>query len=173
MFKYWQAISKVSVATLLSLGISGTALTDFGSLKSSDSAIAQNSRSSQARAIARLKNSGKRWIEIRVRSQRLLAWQGNKLVYGVIVSTGKSDTPTPTGVFNIQNKYRVARMQGEDYNVPDVPHVMYYSGNYAIHGAYWHRSFGIPVSHGCTNVAPDHAAWLYQWASVGTPVVVN
>ncbi|NUN64822.1 L,D-transpeptidase [Pseudanabaena biceps] len=173
MFKYWQSISKVSVITLLLLGISGTALTNFVSLKSSDSAIAQNSRSSEARAIERLKNSGKRWIEIRVRSQRLLAWQGNKLVYGVIVSTGKGDTPTPSGVFSIQNKYRTARMQGEDYNVPDVPHVMYYSGNYAIHGAYWHRSFGIPVSHGCTNVAPDHAAWLYRWASVGTPVVVN
>ena len=64
-------------------------------------------------------------------------------------------------------------MVGEDYNVPDVPNVMYYSGNYAIHGAYWHRSFGIPISHGCTNVAPDHAAWLYRWAAVGTPVVVR
>jgi lipoprotein-anchoring transpeptidase ErfK/SrfK len=64
-------------------------------------------------------------------------------------------------------------MQGEDYNVPDVPHAMYYSGNYAIHGAYWHNSFGIPVSHGCINVAPDHAAWLFNWATVGTPVVVR
>jgi len=171
MFNYWQTISKVSVAALLLLGFSDFPSNNFGN--NDPSAIAQTSRSTEARAIARLKKSGKRWIEIRVRSQRLLAWQGNQLVYGVVVSTGKSATPTPAGVFNVQTKYRTARMQGEDYNVPDVPHVMYYSGNYAIHGAYWHRSFGIPISHGCTNVAPDHAAWLYKWTSVGTPVVVN
>ena len=171
MFNYWQTISKVSVTALLLLGLSD--LASHNPMGQDLSAIAQTSRSAEARAIARLKKSGQRWIEIRVRSQRLLAWQGNKLVYGVKVSTGKSATPTPAGVFNIQTKYRVARMQGDDYNVPDVPHVMYYSGNYAIHGAYWHRSFGIPVSQGCTNVAPDHAAWLYRWASVGTPVVVN
>jgi lipoprotein-anchoring transpeptidase ErfK/SrfK len=60
-----------------------------------------------------------------------------------------------------------------DVDWKDKCRLAYYSGNYAIHGAYWHRSFGIPISHGCTNVAPDHAAWLYQWASVGTTVVVR
>jgi len=171
VLNYWQTISRVSATALLVLGLSDLALNNPAGYDAS--AIAQTSRSAQARAIARLKSSGQRWIEIRVRSQRLLAWQGNQLVYGVKVSTGKSSTPTPIGVFNVQTKYRTARMRGEDYNVPDVPHVMYYSGNYAIHGAYWHRSFGIPVSQGCTNVAPDHAAWLYKWAAVGTPVVVN
>jgi lipoprotein-anchoring transpeptidase ErfK/SrfK len=139
-----------------------------------DRAIAQTtSRTIRSQDIEKLRRSGQRWIEIRLRSQRLLAWQGNQLVYAVVVSTGKSATPTPTGLFNVQSKYPTGRMQGEDYNVPDVPYIMYYSGNYAIHGAYWHRSFGIPISHGCTNVAPDHAAWLYRWASVGTPVVVR
>jgi len=40
--------------------------------------------------------------------------------------------------------------------------------NYAIHGT-WHHRFGTPVSHGCINVAVDHARWLFNWTSVGTP----
>jgi hypothetical protein len=167
MVKYRQTISSVLATALLLAGVGG-----WINLINLDEAIAQP-RNVSSQDIQRLKRSGQRWIEINRRSQTLTAWQCNRQVYSVIVSTGKSDTPTPTGIFNIQAKYPTARMQGEDYNVPDVPHVMYYSGNYAIHGAYWHRSFGIPISHGCTNVAPDHAAWLYKWASVGTTVVVR
>ena len=160
MVKYWHISALVICLSLVG----------FGNWSNLDGAIAQtSSRSSSVRNqdIQRLKRSGQRWIEINRRSQ------GNKQVYSVTVSTGKSTTPTPSGIFKIQTKHPTARMRGEDYNIADVPHVMYYSGNYAIHGAYWHRSFGIPISHGCTNVAPDHAAWLYQWASVGTTVVVR
>lgn len=121
----------------------------------------------------RLKQSGKRWIEIDTSRQRLFAWEGNKQVYAVIVSTGKASTPTPSGVFAIQSRHRYARMRGVGYDIPDVPYTMYYSGNYAIHGAYWHNRFGTPVSRGCVNVAVDHAKWLFEWASIGTPVVVH
>ncbi len=123
--------------------------------------------------IAALKRSNQRWIEIRLSTQRLIAWEGKTMVHAVIVSTGKATTSTPVGSFEIQSKYRIARMQGDDYDIPDVPYTMYYSGGYAIHGAYWHRSFGTPVSHGCVNVAPDHAQWLFNWAKIGTPVVVR
>lgn len=123
--------------------------------------------------IAALKQSSERWIEVNISTQRLIAWEGGAPVYAVIISTGTDDHPTPPGTFTIQSKHRTARMQGDDYDVPDVPFTMYYSGSYAIHGAYWHRRFGTPVSHGCVNVAVDHAEWLFNWASVGTPVVVH
>jgi lipoprotein-anchoring transpeptidase ErfK/SrfK len=120
-----------------------------------------------------LKQSDQRWIEIDLSRQRLFAWEGDKQVYAIIVSTGKAATPTQTGVFAVQTQLRYARMQGDDYDVSDVPYTMYYSGNYAIHGTYWHNRFGTPVSHGCVNVAVDHARWLFYWAKVGTPVVVH
>ena len=120
-----------------------------------------------------LKRSGERWIEIDLSKQRLIAWKGNRPIYAVIISTGKSSTPTPTGIFSIQTRYRTTRMSGDGYDVPDVPYAMFYDRGYAIHGADWHNSFGTPVSHGCTNVAVNHARWLYNWASVGTPVVVR
>lgn len=124
-------------------------------------------------AMQKYKKSGDRWIEIDLSRQRLFAWEGKTQVYAVTVSTGKDATPTPTGIFSIQTQQRYARMQGDDYDLPDVPYTMYYSGSYAIHGAYWHHRFGTPVSHGCINVAVDHARWLFNWASVGTPVVVH
>jgi lipoprotein-anchoring transpeptidase ErfK/SrfK len=102
-----------------------------------------------------------------------VAWEGSEAVYAVVISTGKDGTPTPTGTFAIQSKHEIARMQGPDYDVPDVPFTMYYYGGYAIHGAYWHNNFGTPVSHGCTNVAVNHAEWFFNWADLGTPVVVH
>jgi lipoprotein-anchoring transpeptidase ErfK/SrfK len=125
------------------------------------------------KTIQTLKRGQDRWIEIDLSTQRLIAWEGKTWVSAVIVSTGKASTPTPTGVFDIYVKYRTARMQGDDYDIPDVPHVMYFSGGYGFHGAYWHKSFGTPVSHGCINLAPDKARWLYNFASVGTPVVIH
>ena len=61
----------------------------------------------------------------------------------------------------------------EEYNVPDVPDVMYFDndGN-ALHGAYWHNNFGTPMSHGCVNLPLDVAHWMYEWAPIGTPVTV-
>ncbi|WP_246198840.1 L,D-transpeptidase [Sodalinema gerasimenkoae] len=120
-----------------------------------------------------LRQSQRRWIEINLTDQRLIAWEGDHPVYAVFVSTGTYATPTPTGVYEIYVKYPEAPMSGPGYHIPDVPYVMYYDGNYGIHGAYWHNNFGTPMSRGCTNVALDHAAWLYSWASVGTPVVVR
>jgi lipoprotein-anchoring transpeptidase ErfK/SrfK len=126
-----------------------------------------------ALAVKDLKQSNQRWIEVDLSRQRLIAWEGKKPVHAVIVSTGKSSTPTVTGVFEVQTKYASARMQGDDYDIPDVPYTMYFFEGYAIHGAYWHHNFGTPVSHGCVNVAVDHAEWFFNWAEVGTPVVVH
>ncbi len=136
-------------------------------------AQAQVGETAIASRITTLKESGQRWIEIDLSAQRLYAWEGDRRVYAVLVSTGKAATPTPTGTYAIQTRHRLARMQGYDYDVPDVPYTMYYHRGYAIHGAYWHHRFGTPVSHGCTNVAVDHARWLFNWAAVGTPVVVH
>lgn len=133
--------------------------------------IARND--SVAATVRHLQKTKRRWIEINLSSQRLIAWEGNTPAYAILISTGKAETPTRSGVFAIQTRDRYARMKGADYDLSDVPYTMYYSGNYAIHGAYWHRRFGTPVSHGCINLAVNHARWLYNWASIGTSVVVR
>ncbi|XHX80570.1 MAG: L,D-transpeptidase [Stenomitos frigidus ULC029] len=126
-----------------------------------------------ATTVRRLEQSKQRWIEVNLSSQRLIAREGKTPVYAILISTGKASTPTKTGVFAIQTRDRTARMRGADYDIADVPYTMYYDGNYAIHGAYCHHRFGTPVSHGCVNLAVDHAGWLFNWAKIGTPVVVR
>jgi lipoprotein-anchoring transpeptidase ErfK/SrfK len=138
------------------------------------SVVAQEAlTTAMSQEIVALKASQKRWIEIDLSTQRLIAWEGDRPVHAVIVSTGKKETPTRPGVFSIQSKRPLDRMRGADYDVPDVPYAMYYHRGYAIHGAYWHNSFGTPVSHGCINLAVDHAKWLFQWASLKTPVIIH
>ncbi|MFM7424161.1 MAG: L,D-transpeptidase [Elainella sp.] len=124
-----------------------------------------------------LQQSSEQWIQIDLSEQRLTAWEGDTPVFSTEVSTGRISDSTPVGVYAVQEKYRTARMQGESqgktYDIPDVPYTMYFSGSYAIHGAYWHDQFGDPVSSGCINVPIEGAAWLFDWAGVGTSVVVQ
>ncbi|NEP00766.1 MAG: L,D-transpeptidase [Symploca sp. SIO2E9] len=136
-------------------------------------ALANEQRELIATRMMELQDSQERWIQINLTEQLLIAWEGSEQVYLVKVSTGKESTPTLTGTFAIESKRPLDRMRGEDYDVPDVPYAMYYDRGYAIHGAYWHRKFGTPVSHGCINVAVDHAEWLFDWASEGTSVVIH
>ncbi|MBW4466314.1 MAG: L,D-transpeptidase [Pegethrix bostrychoides GSE-TBD4-15B] len=123
--------------------------------------------------IADLQQSSERWIQVDLSDQKLIAWEGDVPIYSAIVSTGRVGDWTPPGVYAVETKYRVTSMQGEGYNIPDVPYVMYFFGSYAIHGVYWHDNFGAPASRGCVGLEPEQAAWLFGWASEGTRVIVQ
>ena len=127
----------------------------------------------EAMAAAGAPANGKRVIEIDLSDQTLTAWQGDVAILRTHVSTGKASTPTVPGQFSIYHKLDSQHMVGPDYDLPGVPWVMYYYGDFAIHGAYWHNAFGVPTSHGCVNMTIDEAQALYQWASVGTEVNVR
>ena len=122
--------------------------------------------------------AGEKWIEIDLSEQRLNMKEGDKTVGSFLVSTGKW-APTPQGEWRIWTKLRYTRMTGGSkamgtyYNLPNVPYVMYYYQGYGIHGAYWHNNFGQPMSHGCVNMRPEEAGIVYNWANVGTRVVVH
>ncbi len=168
--KNWISTNRVRPLTAIFVGAAITLLS-LGA--NSTEALAQSKGSRIRQSIQRLKQSERRWIQVDLSEQKLVAWQGQSPIYSMRVSSGKKDTPTLTGVFNIQSKHRKARMRGADYDRQNVPSVMYYDGGYGIHGAYWHNSFGTPVSRGCVNLRPRQARALYSWASVGTPVVVQ
>ncbi|MBE9208322.1 L,D-transpeptidase [Nostoc sp. LEGE 06077] len=157
-------LKKLVIGAAICLSVIGVG-TNAVTASSKNETIKQN--------IQTLQKSNQRWIQINLSTQRLTAWEGKKPVYAVTISTGKQSTPTRIGSFKIQSKHKSARMRGRDYDVPNVPYTMFYQGNYGIHGAYWHNKFGTPVSHGCINVAPNHAKWLFNWASLGTPVVIH
>jgi len=116
-------------------------------------------------------------IVISISQQTLWAYKGHQVVLSSYVSTGRTGFDTPVGSFAVLTKLPSQTMEGviggEYYNVPDVPDVMYFTNRgHALHGTYWHNNFGTPMSHGCVNLPMDVAAWLYDWAPVGTPVLI-
>ncbi|HEY3474591.1 MAG TPA: L,D-transpeptidase [Anaerolineales bacterium] len=117
--------------------------------------------------------NGERWIDVDLTNQMLYAYEGDVLVNSFIVSTGTWLTPTVTGKHKIYVKVRMQDMRGPGYHLRDVPYVMFFKGDYGLHGTYWHNNFGTPMSRGCVNLTIDDAAWLFDWASVGTIVNVH
>jgi uncharacterized protein YraI len=113
------------------------------------------------------------WIDIDLSEQMLYAYDSTELMASFLVSTGIDLYPTETGQYKILVKYRYSDMHGNDYYLPNVPYSMYYSGDFSIHGTYWHHSFGTPMSHGCINMDISDAEWLYNWSSVGTLVNIH
>jgi len=114
-----------------------------------------------------------RWIDVNLSQQRLTAYQGQTPVFSTLISGGIPSKPTVVGHFAIRTKLLSQTMSGPGYWLPNVPYVMYFYASYAIHGTYWHHNFGHPMSHGCINMRTTDAAWLYGWASIGTPVVTH
>ena len=114
-----------------------------------------------------------RWFDINLTTQRMYAYNGDKLVNSFVVSTGLWGTPTVTGRFRIYVKYEAAHMSGPGYYLPNVPYTMYFFNGYGLHGTYWHNNFGTPMSHGCVNMKTSDARWAFNWASVGTLVNIH
>ncbi len=114
--------------------------------------------------------------------QKLYAYDNGELFLETDISTGLELTPTPRGTFTIFRKTPSRYMQGplpglpsdQYYDLPGVPWNLYFTHQGAvIHGAYWHTSFGSRYSHGCVNLPSDTARKLYDWADIGTKVIVR
>lgn len=114
-----------------------------------------------------------RWIDVNLSTQTLTAYEGTQPVFSALISSGLPGTPTVTGHYRIYVKYDAVDMSGPGYYLPAVPWTMFFYRGYAIHGAYWHNNFGTPMSHGCVNLSVPDAKWVYDFASVETPVVVH
>jgi lipoprotein-anchoring transpeptidase ErfK/SrfK len=92
------------------------------------------------------------------------------MVYATLVSSGLKQWKTDSGLFRIWVKVKLGKMSGREgfsdyYFLEDVPWTMYFNKAFALHGAYWHDRFGFPHSHGCVNLAPKDAKWLFDWTT--------
>ncbi len=121
---------------------------------------------------------GDKWIEINLFEQTLMAYEGERVVYATLVSSGLPAWPTVTGLFRVWSKVRYGTMYGAEgkadyYYLESVPWAVYFQDDFAIHAAYWHDRFGYPHSHGCVNVPPVPARWLFEWATPVLPEGVN
>jgi lipoprotein-anchoring transpeptidase ErfK/SrfK len=123
---------------------------------------------------------GERWIDVELASQTLVAYEGTRPVYTTLVSTGRgapgTDGATPPGTHRIWVKLLASDMDNVErddldahYSLEDVPYVQFFDKAVALHGTYWHRDFGHVKSHGCVNLAPLDARWLFDFTGPHLP----
>jgi lipoprotein-anchoring transpeptidase ErfK/SrfK len=118
-------------------------------------------------------------VEVRLDEQMLLAYEYGKLVFATRVSTGgkrlSGTYTTPVGDFITYHKRPTRHMATGDiasngFDFPGVPWVLYITeGGISFHGTYWHNDYGFPHSHGCINMSPQAAKWLYRWSMPTVP----
>ena len=120
-----------------------------------------------------------RWISINLFEQTLAVYEQGRLIFATMVTTGLRGWWTQPGTFQVYAKLERDDMSGsfeadrsDYYLLQDVPWVLYYDKARALHGAYWRTSYGYPGSHGCVNLSPTDAHWLFDWAQEGTYVHV-
>jgi hypothetical protein len=124
----------------------------------------------------------RKWIDVSINQQTLVAYEGKRPVFATLVTTGigglgdpKTTQATVRGSFMIHQKEVSSTMDGEgdgaadSYALRDVPFVQYFHEGYALHGTYWHDEFGSWRSHGCINLSPEDAAWLFEWTDPSVP----
>lgn len=111
-----------------------------------------------------------KWVGIDLYEQTLIAYEGETPVFATLISSGLKDWGTNEGLFHIYLRYPRTDMSGayqqpDFYYLQEVPWTMYFDGDIALHGTYWHDGFGYRQSHGCVNMSITDAKWVYDWSA--------
>jgi hypothetical protein len=119
-----------------------------------------------------------RWIDVDVEQQVLVAYEGATPMFATLVSTGRNtkESQTPVGVFQIWAKLDYSDMDDlertdvdKNYAIQDVPWVQFFQGSSGFHAAFWHNDFGRRRSHGCINLSPADARYLFHFTQPVLP----
>jgi lipoprotein-anchoring transpeptidase ErfK/SrfK len=118
-------------------------------------------------------------LEIRLEEQVMVAYESKKPVFMARIASGgkfkDGDYSTQPGRYLTYHKRPSRHMAAGDlasngYDLPGVPWVTYFTEEgVAFHGTYWHNDFGAPRSHGCINLTPQAAKWVYRWTLPAVP----
>lgn len=120
-----------------------------------------------------------KYIDIDLAHQTLTIFENGQNLGSYKISTGKSSMPTPKGNFTIRNK--VLRAYSSTYHLWMPYWMAFTSMGHGIHELpEWkggikegESHLGIPVSHGCVRLGVGPAQRVYEWAEIGTPVIVH
>lgn len=112
------------------------------------------------------------WTEVDLYEQTFAAYEGDRMVYATLISSGLNRWPTREGLFQVFERYEQNKMSGAEgkidyYFIEDIPYIMYFDRllGIALHGTYWHDRFGYKHSHGCVNMPILDAEWTFNWSA--------
>ncbi|HLA44120.1 MAG TPA: L,D-transpeptidase [Aggregatilineales bacterium] len=108
------------------------------------------------------------WIAVDLFEQTAVAYEGDNMVFASLISSGLPQWSTNEGLFKIYQRWVYGPMTGASgqrdfYYIENIPNIMYFDNDIALHAAYWHDRFGYRQSHGCVNLSLMDAWWLYEW----------
>ncbi len=98
--------------------------------------------------------------KVDISQQKMRVYQGGKLKYVWDVSTARQGKVTPRGTWSA--KWLSKNHKSSLYNNAPMPHSIFYSGNFAIHGTNQISRLGRPASAGCVRLHPSHAKVLFN-----------
>jgi hypothetical protein len=126
-----------------------------------------------------------RWLDVELTTPAMVtAYEDNRPVFSALAIKGRAADATPVGTYRIVRRVADETMDSETVGIPgDDPqgyyleHVLYTQyftdeGD-SLHFNYWSSNFGEEGSHGCLGLSLDDAAWLWDWASVGTVLNIH
>ena len=126
-----------------------------------------------------------RWILVNTATQRAVAFEGAKPVRVALVTTGMPDWVTPWGEYRIyawvENETMdslsigIPRDSPDGWYVENVLFTQHFNGPVTIHYNYWRVEsyFGnVASSHGCVGMRYNDAKFFWDFATIGTRVVV-
>lgn len=114
---------------------------------------------------------GEKRVEVNLASQKLTAWQGERLVLESRISSGRGGT-TPAGEFRA-GPYKARMHYSSRYDNAPMPWSVQINGHIFIHG--FRHVPDYPASHGCIRLPlteGNPAKFFYEWIDHGTPVRV-
>lgn len=118
--------------------------------------------------------AGQRFVDVDLDQQTLTLWHEDRPIFATLIASGKPGNSTPTGLYRIITKRAYGKMaslptEPEPYWIDAVPWTMYFDGRYALHAAFWHDRFGHRTSHGCVNLSPRDAKYLFEQVTPTLP----
>lgn len=126
-----------------------------------------------------------RWIEVDTGAGVAYAIENGQVVYTALATVGTPSYPTPKGTFAVFRRVYDETMDSSTIGIPrgapggyyltGVLYTQYFYGGAALHYNYWSppEAFGSAAgSHGCVGLMLGDAAFFWDFADIGTPVIV-
>lgn len=137
-------------------------------------------RSLQAKEFTNPVLQNGKYVDVNLAQQTMVIFENGKAVDSFIISSGKKGMETPVGEFKIENKTPRAWSKKYSLWMPNWMAIVP-SGEIGFHelpvwpGGYQEGAnhLGTPVSHGCVRLGPGDAKKVFDWAEIGTPVIIH
>jgi lipoprotein-anchoring transpeptidase ErfK/SrfK len=128
---------------------------------------------------------GGRWLDVSLSgSAKVVAHENGDTVRSFQAIKGVAKYPTPLGTWSIVRRVANETMDSNTVGIPrnspggyflkDVLYTQYFRDTgESLHYNWWSSAWGLPGSHGCLGLSLGDSKWLWDWATVGTPVLIH